>query len=1376
MRGNRTVITVAVVATVGAAVLVSQFRPVAAAAPNPLPSYRVGYASDDTTTLMVTTPGSGVTSALLGAAGNVDFDASANATGTVWVSDRTRQPGARQHDGQLFFQRADGGPPVALTNDGPVNQFPALSPDGTQVAFAAEQPGQPGVTNIFVVPVTGGAARQVTTDTAADTWPAWSPDGTQLAFSSTKDNPSGDIYTIPVAGGTETRITTDPGAATQPAWSPLGTRIAFTTTRFHASGDIALVTLADDTVAGAIPGDTGDSTEAAWSPDGTRIAFTTHRGNSPLGAVDEVVLATSARTTIAADTGLGDTHPTWSGGRVVFTQLHAGTVGNVFTADAAGNDRHDLTNDPAVDVGGPATINASEPAFSADGTQVAYTVRDTNGVGRVMLADAGGGNPHALTAADPGSEQNPAWSPDGTMIALSSTRGTGAAATHVVLIVAVADGRILGQVPMPPQLATDDTQPTWSPDGTHIAMQRTATRIPQPVSHIDPTTVDRPAAAGSTFDVSEIVHTTKVLASADIVFLTDATGSEGDVDLQLQQDVAGIADGVHARDPNARFGIASYADPEDNPADTSEDTDARFDTELPLAAQPTDAQLAQTMHDLYLSPLGDGLDPPKDWIHGLDQLATTTAFRPRTDRIVVLLGDSSSNDPDPADGADPAHPTLADTIAHLTAAGIRVVGVPITGYGDGLDGQGQASRLIRATGGALLAPVTDPGQLSQLGTEIANGIAGLPPVFESVTVTPVVTHCDTGLAVTFDPSGDETVAGGADATFTEHVGTAAGATIGATLGCTVEFRIDGEPTVRAGYTETITVHVRDPALPVVVVGSVATDATSANGAVITYSATATDAHGNQLTPTCTPASGGTFPVGVTVVSCTATDSAGNSATETATMTVFPANPAVSSIWTVRLVSPPAGGLAITDQIDTSVHFDAPCAGGPDAAPDWSPDGKSLAFAHGNGARSDPICVADVAGTNAHTVATETGPLAGALLGDPAWSPDGALIAFGATIGAAAPAIWTVTATGGPPQALITTPGGAAQPAFQREPDLVVNAAAAPASVPFGTRTTLRFTVDNDRGSVTASNAKLVLGMPAGLRPEQISTDTGTCAAVTLVCALGAMAPGRTAVVQVVVTGVEPGPQVVRATASSSLLTANPSEADVTVTVTVGPRLGHLSVLTGVAPSPAYVGGDDIVVSYTVSNAGDAVMTAVHLATTLPSALGVPKSVSPAGCRADGTGCDLGSLQPGQTVQVKYVLAAAAAVNVTETGTITTTGPDTSVADHTASAPLVVGQPVLTIDPTVGPQGFVVHATGSGFPPGAVLALTWSPGVSPTPGQVTVAANGTLDTQVLIFHHDQVGPRVLIAAPVSGPRFGQVSSPSFLVVPRGDEPPLFNNPN
>ena len=63
------------------------------------------------------------------------------------------------------------------------------------------------------------------------------------------------------------------------------------------------------------------------------------------------------------------------------------------------------------------------------------------------------------------------------------------------------------------------------------------------------------------------------------------------------------------------------------------------------------------------------------------------------------------------------------------------------------------------------------------------------------------------------------------------------------------------------------------------------EATSADGATATFTATAQDAVDGAITPTCTPASGGAFPIGETTVDCTVTDAAGNSATGSFTVSV-----------------------------------------------------------------------------------------------------------------------------------------------------------------------------------------------------------------------------------------------------------------------------------------------------------------------------------------------------------------------------------------------------------------------------------------------------------------------------------------------------------
>ena len=75
---------------------------------------------------------------------------------------------------------------------------------------------------------------------------------------------------------------------------------------------------------------------------------------------------------------------------------------------------------------------------------------------------------------------------------------------------------------------------------------------------------------------------------------------------------------------------------------------------------------------------------------------------------------------------------------------------------------------------------------------------------------------------------------------------------------------------------TLSAYVSDTTPPTInVPGTVTAKGTSANGAAVTYSVTASDPD-DAATVSCSPASGSVFPIGWTTVSCTATDTAGNS--------------------------------------------------------------------------------------------------------------------------------------------------------------------------------------------------------------------------------------------------------------------------------------------------------------------------------------------------------------------------------------------------------------------------------------------------------------------------------------------------------------------
>ena len=72
-------------------------------------------------------------------------------------------------------------------------------------------------------------------------------------------------------------------------------------------------------------------------------------------------------------------------------------------------------------------------------------------------------------------------------------------------------------------------------------------------------------------------------------------------------------------------------------------------------------------------------------------------------------------------------------------------------------------------------------------------------------------------------------------------------------------------------------------------GDISVQATSSNGAVVTFSAIATDDHDGSVAVTCTPASGSTFAIGTTTVSCSAKDSQNLSASGTFKVTVTAPN-------------------------------------------------------------------------------------------------------------------------------------------------------------------------------------------------------------------------------------------------------------------------------------------------------------------------------------------------------------------------------------------------------------------------------------------------------------------------------------------------------
>ena len=96
-------------------------------------------------------------------------------------------------------------------------RYPTIQ--GETVVFTAED-------DLWAVPIAGGTAQRLTTGKAAATLPALSPDGTLIAYVGHEDGPS-DIYVMSAAGGRSRRLTYNASPIIWVGWEPDGSHIRF---------------------------------------------------------------------------------------------------------------------------------------------------------------------------------------------------------------------------------------------------------------------------------------------------------------------------------------------------------------------------------------------------------------------------------------------------------------------------------------------------------------------------------------------------------------------------------------------------------------------------------------------------------------------------------------------------------------------------------------------------------------------------------------------------------------------------------------------------------------------------------------------------------------------------------------------------------------------------------------------------------------------------------------------------------------------------------------------------------------------------------------------------------------------------------------------
>ena len=217
-------------------------------------------------------------------------------------------------DGGLWLVAADGGAPRLVAPKQPDGALaaPAVSPDGTLVAFVVDQ-------HHVAVVALDGSSWPVRCSSSADFCfdPVWSPAGDELAWHEW-DVPAmpwdaGRIVTAPADGSRPpTVVAGGPGISVQqPRFAPDGTLAYLSDETGWLNIWIGDKPLVDEEVEHGDPSWGLGQRSFAWSPDGSRIAFT--RNELGLGSLHIVDLATREQHRVGKGVHGG---LSWRGGRL----------------------------------------------------------------------------------------------------------------------------------------------------------------------------------------------------------------------------------------------------------------------------------------------------------------------------------------------------------------------------------------------------------------------------------------------------------------------------------------------------------------------------------------------------------------------------------------------------------------------------------------------------------------------------------------------------------------------------------------------------------------------------------------------------------------------------------------------------------------------------------------------------------------------------------------------------------------------------------------------------------------------------------------------------------------------------------------------------
>ena len=250
------------------------------------------------------------------------------------------------------------------------------------------------------------------------------------------NNSTADIYTI------------TPGATTpallrkgyHPAFSPDGTKIVFVDNTVN-NGSLMIMN-ANDPASARLLTTPRQGFSPTWSPDGSRLAFvkgdfvsTGNTGSGGIHVIEMAQLSEGANEVLIPGT-LRASKPSWGAtNRIVYQcRVQTGTffqnpLGICITETIPATAQQITSNPPAITlIVGGANFNDRDPAWSSDGTQIAFlstrNFPQLNG-SEIYVMDAQGNNVRRVTNVTNATnfKSAPTWAPDGTRIVFARENG-----------------------------------------------------------------------------------------------------------------------------------------------------------------------------------------------------------------------------------------------------------------------------------------------------------------------------------------------------------------------------------------------------------------------------------------------------------------------------------------------------------------------------------------------------------------------------------------------------------------------------------------------------------------------------------------------------------------------------------------------------------------------------------------------------------------------------------------------------------------------------------------------------------------------------------------------------------------------------------------